>query len=89
MREADFDISSDGSFIVTSWHDPAPGASVRGTLVRIDMATAQRATIADDPNADLELPGDLARRHIGGIHQGDVLDPRKGAANHAVAHALR
>src|SRR5258705_6268015 len=55
-READFDVSPDGSFIVTSWHAPAPGASVRGTLVRIDMATAQRATIADDPNADLELP---------------------------------
>ncbi len=56
LREADFDVSSDGSFIVTSWHGPAPGASVRGTLVRIDTATTQRATIADDPDADLEHP---------------------------------
>jgi dipeptidyl aminopeptidase/acylaminoacyl peptidase len=56
LREADFDVSPDGSFVVTSWHDPAPGASIRGTLVRIDVATAQRATIADDPEADLELP---------------------------------
>ena len=56
LREADFDVSPDGSFIVTSWHDPAQGASVRGTLVRVDMTTAQRATIADDPDADLESP---------------------------------
>ena len=42
LREADFDVSPDGSFIVTSWHGPAPGASIRGTLVRIDPATATR-----------------------------------------------
>jgi len=56
LREADFDVSSDGGFIVTSWHDPAPGASIRGTLVRIDVATGQRTVIADDPEADLEMP---------------------------------
>ena len=41
---------------MTSWHDPAPGAAIRGTLVRIDLATAQRTTVADDPDADLEQP---------------------------------
>jgi dipeptidyl aminopeptidase/acylaminoacyl peptidase len=56
LREAHFDVSSDASFVVTSWHDPAAGASIRSTLVRIDMETAQRTTIADDPDADLELP---------------------------------
>jgi dipeptidyl aminopeptidase/acylaminoacyl peptidase len=56
LREADFDVSSDGTFVVTSWHDPAPGASVRGSLVRIELATAERTTIADDPEADLGLP---------------------------------
>jgi dipeptidyl aminopeptidase/acylaminoacyl peptidase len=56
LREAHFDVSSDGTFIVTSWHDPAPGASIRGTIVGIDVATAQRTVIADDPDADLELP---------------------------------
>ena len=56
LGEADFDVSSDGTFVVTSWHDPAPGASIRGTVVRIDLATAQRATVADDPDADLEHP---------------------------------
>jgi len=56
LREADFDVSSDGSFVVTSWHDPAPGASIRGKLVRIDVATGERTTIADEPDADLEFP---------------------------------
>ena len=56
LRDADFDVSPDGSFVVTSWHGPAPGASIRGMLVRIDVATAQRTIIADDPDADLELP---------------------------------
>jgi dipeptidyl aminopeptidase/acylaminoacyl peptidase len=56
LREAHFDVSADGTFIVTSWHDPAPGASVRGTLVRVDVATGQRTIIADDPDADLDLP---------------------------------
>ena len=27
LREADFDVSPDGSFVVTSWQRPAPGAS--------------------------------------------------------------
>ena len=56
LREADFDVSPDGSFVVTSWHEPAPGASIRGALVRIDLATGQRTTIADDADADLEHP---------------------------------
>jgi dipeptidyl aminopeptidase/acylaminoacyl peptidase len=56
LREADFDVSSDGAFVVTSWHDPAPGASIRGRLVRVDVATGQRTVIADDSDADLGLP---------------------------------
>jgi Tol biopolymer transport system component len=56
LREAAFDVSSDGTFIVTSWHDPAPGASIRAILVRIHVATGQRTAIADDPQADLGLP---------------------------------
>jgi dipeptidyl aminopeptidase/acylaminoacyl peptidase len=56
MREADLDVSRDGRFVVTSWHGPGPGASVRGTLVRIDVGTGERAVIAEDPDADLEHP---------------------------------
>ncbi|MFG1933967.1 prolyl oligopeptidase family serine peptidase [Mycobacterium sp. NPDC048908] len=56
LREADFAVSPDGTFVVASWHVPAPGAAIRGTLVRIDVADAQRTVIADDPSADLGLP---------------------------------
>ena len=56
LREADFDLSDDGTFIVTSWRLPGPGASLRSVLVRIDVASGQREVIADDPGADLERP---------------------------------
>ncbi|CAA0134871.1 Dipeptidyl-peptidase 5 [Mycolicibacterium vanbaalenii] len=56
LRHADFDISGDGAFVVTAWQRPAPGAAVRSTLVRIDVATAQRSVIVDDADADLGLP---------------------------------
>ncbi|MGE2714977.1 prolyl oligopeptidase family serine peptidase [Mycolicibacterium litorale] len=56
LREADVDLSDDGRFLVTSWHDPAPGAAIRGTLVRIEVGSGERTTVADDPGADLESP---------------------------------
>ncbi|WP_197518731.1 alpha/beta fold hydrolase [Mycobacterium sp. ACS1612] len=56
LREADFALSPDGSYVVAAWHVPDPGAAIRGTLVRIDVATAQRTVIVDDPVADLGSP---------------------------------
>nr|WP_101947535.1 prolyl oligopeptidase family serine peptidase [Mycobacterium sp. 3519A] len=56
LREVDFALSPDGSYVVAAWHVPAPGAAIRGTLVRIDVATAQRTVIVDDPAADLGSP---------------------------------
>ncbi|MDT5067928.1 MAG: hypothetical protein QOK02_4083 [Mycobacterium sp.] len=56
LQEAHLDVSRDGRFVVTSWHAPGPGASVRSTLVRIDVGTGERAVIAEDPEADLEFP---------------------------------
>jgi dipeptidyl aminopeptidase/acylaminoacyl peptidase len=56
LREADLDVSRDGRFVVTSWHAPGPGASIRSTLVRIDVTTGDRAVIAEDPDADLAVP---------------------------------
>ena len=56
LREAAADVSADGSFVVTSWSVPGPDASLRTVLVRIDVATGQRTTIADDPVADLGRP---------------------------------
>ncbi|AFM18183.1 dipeptidyl aminopeptidase/acylaminoacyl peptidase [Mycolicibacterium chubuense NBB4] len=56
LRDAAFDLSGDGSFVVTTWQEPAAGASVRSLLVRVDVATGRRSTIAEDLDADLGLP---------------------------------
>lgn len=56
LRDAHLDVSPDGTFVVTTWQVPAPGAGVRSTLVRVDVATGQRTTIVDDPGADLGSP---------------------------------
>lgn len=56
LREADIDISRDGTFLVTTWRRAAPGAAVRVALARVDLATGDRVTIADDPDADLGHP---------------------------------
>lgn len=56
LRETTFDLSSDGGFVVTSWQVPGPGTALRVVLVRIDRATGERTTIAQEPGADLERP---------------------------------
>ncbi|WP_048633180.1 S9 family peptidase [Mycolicibacterium aurum] len=56
LRDAHVDVSRDGAFVVTTWQVPAPGASRRTTLVRIEVATGQRSTIVDDPAADVGHP---------------------------------
>jgi dipeptidyl aminopeptidase/acylaminoacyl peptidase len=56
LREAHFDISADGRFLVTQWRVPAPGASVRTVLARIDLDSGDHYVIADDPDADLGNP---------------------------------
>jgi dipeptidyl aminopeptidase/acylaminoacyl peptidase len=56
LRDADFDVSSDGRFVVTSWQQPAPAASQHAVLVRVDLDTGKRLVIADDPGADLWSP---------------------------------
>jgi len=56
LREAGFDVSADGRFVVTSWQLPAPGAAQRSVLVRIDLASGDHTVVADDPAADLSSP---------------------------------
>ncbi|MET0897585.1 MAG: alpha/beta fold hydrolase [Mycobacterium sp.] len=56
LRETGFDISADGSFLVTSWRVPTAGAALRSVLVRVDLATGDRSVLVDDPDADLESP---------------------------------
>ena len=53
---AQFDISADGRFLVTTWRVSGPGATERSVLVRVDLASGERAVIADDPDAELEHP---------------------------------
>jgi dipeptidyl aminopeptidase/acylaminoacyl peptidase len=56
LREADFDVSADGAYVVTSWQRPAAGASQHAVLVRIDRDTCEQVVIADEPDADLWSP---------------------------------
>lgn len=56
LREAQFDVSPDGRFVVTTWQQPAPGASAHSVLVRVDTDTGERTVIADEPDADLWSP---------------------------------
>jgi dipeptidyl aminopeptidase/acylaminoacyl peptidase len=56
LREATLDVSADGRFVVSSWQVPGPGASIRSTLVRIDVAIGERTVLVDDPEAELFAP---------------------------------
>ena len=42
LRETDVDISPDGTFVVASWREPGPGASLHSVLVRINLDTGER-----------------------------------------------
>ncbi len=54
--DADFDISADGTFLVTTWQLTGPGPTQRSVLMRVDLASGERRVIADDPEASFELP---------------------------------
>jgi dipeptidyl aminopeptidase/acylaminoacyl peptidase len=56
LRDAAADVSADGTFVVTSWQVPAPGAGLRSVLVRVDVATGERSVLVDDPDADVGGP---------------------------------
>jgi dipeptidyl aminopeptidase/acylaminoacyl peptidase len=56
LREAGVAVSPDGTFVVSSWHAPGPGASIRVSLMRVDTATGARQVVAEDPEADLGHP---------------------------------
>ncbi|MBC2638775.1 MULTISPECIES: S9 family peptidase [unclassified Rhodococcus (in: high G+C Gram-positive bacteria)] len=56
LREADYALSDDGTFVVTSWTVSGPLASIRNILVRIDTETGARAVLVDDAGADLSDP---------------------------------
>ncbi|QCQ93890.1 S9 family peptidase [Rhodococcus sp. SGAir0479] len=56
LRDADYDLAADGSFVVSTWTVPGALGSRRTMLVRIDAATGRRTTLVDDEAADLMRP---------------------------------
>ncbi len=56
LRDADFDVSPDGRFLVTSSQQPSAGASQHSVLIRIDLGSDAATVIADEPDADLWGP---------------------------------
>ncbi len=56
LVEAAFDLSADGSFLVTGWNRRGPGPQSRSVLVRIDTATGAQSELLSDPDAELSAP---------------------------------
>ncbi|VEG39996.1 dipeptidyl aminopeptidase/acylaminoacyl peptidase [Mycolicibacterium flavescens] len=56
LRDSDFDVSSDGRFLVTTWQRPAPGASRHSVLMRIDLDSGERTVVVEEPAADVWSP---------------------------------
>lgn len=56
LREADYDLSPDGGFVVTTWRVPAGRGDQRAILVRIDVDSGDRRVLVDDADADLGSP---------------------------------
>ena len=56
LREAEYDFSPDGTFVVSTWQVPQAKGAQRTILVRIDIDTQQRTVLVDDRAADLGSP---------------------------------
>ena len=56
LREAQYDFSPDGTFVVSTWRVAQAKGAQRSILVRIDIDTQQRTVLVDDPDADLDSP---------------------------------
>jgi len=56
LAEPEFDLSPDGTFVVSTWRTPMGKGAHRVTLVRIDLDSQQRTVLVDDPDADLSSP---------------------------------
>lgn len=56
LRDADYALADDGSFVVSTWSVPGVLGTMRTILVRIDVATGERTTLVEDDTADLLHP---------------------------------
>lgn len=54
--DAQFDVTADGSVIVTDWNVPEAAASVRMCVARIHTETGERTLLADEPEREYESP---------------------------------
>ncbi len=55
VSDGGFDVSPDGSRVVTAWSVPERGG-FRSTVVVIDLATGERRTLLDDPEVEFFAP---------------------------------
>ncbi|WP_026877846.1 S9 family peptidase [Jiangella gansuensis] len=55
LDSAGYDISPDGSTVVTMWNMPERGG-LRQSLVVVDVATGERRVLADHPDYEFETP---------------------------------
>lgn len=56
LREMPYDVSPDGSFVLTTLAVPGAAGSLRETIVRIDLATGERTVVLDEPNREFFAP---------------------------------
>jgi dipeptidyl aminopeptidase/acylaminoacyl peptidase len=56
LVEAEPDLSPDGTAVATAWRVDDPRGATREILVRIDVATGERTTLADDADHDFFHP---------------------------------
>ncbi|GAA1927677.1 S9 family peptidase [Streptomyces sodiiphilus] len=79
-EECSWDITPDGTTVVSTWAVAEPGGSQRYTVVALDVATGQRRTLADDPEGAHEyhsprISPDGARAAVIVRRRGDAADP--------------
>jgi dipeptidyl aminopeptidase/acylaminoacyl peptidase len=55
LDSAGYDISADGSTVVTTWNTPHPGGHRPGLAV-IEVASGERRMLVDDPDAEFHSP---------------------------------
>ncbi|HEY3436525.1 MAG TPA: alpha/beta fold hydrolase [Actinotalea sp.] len=56
LREAQYDFSPDGTFVVSTWQVAQAKGAQRTVLVRIDIDTKLRTVLVDDEGADVGSP---------------------------------
>ncbi len=59
LDRAEWTVSPDGTWFLTSWQTPRPRGDVRSAVARVDVATGQRRIVAADDARDYE-PGPIS-----------------------------